>query len=198
MRPITDGIPKIILTITDGKSNEPRETKLRADELKRREFNMISVGVGKTSITELLVLSSTANDQYYVNQFDNILKILNDITRKTCQQPIPIKEEKKISIRVEKDSYKYFKYSLTPLNILNSTSYPDEVTIELKEFTGSSDLFTSFEDQNPKSNDDYVDIKPTNREENFYEDELIRLKRNSPNSDGQTTTVSTTTEDRRP
>ena len=43
-----------------------------------------------------------------------------------------------------------------------------------------------------------MDIKPTNREENFYEDELIRLKRNSPNSDGQTTTVSTTTEDRRP
>jgi hypothetical protein len=46
MRPLREGIPKVVLTITDGESDNPTLTKIQANKLKRREFNMISVGVG--------------------------------------------------------------------------------------------------------------------------------------------------------
>lgn len=171
MRPRKDGVPKIILTITDGLSDNPKNTKLQADRIRKREFNMISVGVGEADLTELFVISSTPNDQYYVDDFGKILDIINDITVTTCQQPALIEEETDIVSKVEKDVYKYFKYPV-PTSVSSNQTVLDEFTIVMEQVAGSSELYYSFEEKNPKSESDYIKDSdpPGEKDENFYED----------------------------
>ena len=47
MRPKKDGIPKVVLTITDGFTNPEFKPSLKpaVDQLKSREFNLIAVGI---------------------------------------------------------------------------------------------------------------------------------------------------------
>jgi hypothetical protein len=176
------GIPKVVLTITDGKSDNEDDTKIQADKLKKREINLISVGVGKAKMSELLTLSSTPNFQYYVDDFDHIATIISDITVSSCKQPAEIQDETRIVSTVEKNSYKYFKYPLRPSNSsVNGEMFLKKFTIELQEIEGSAELFFSFEDNNPKSDDDIVkETTSEDKEANFVEDSNVnRVKRNA-------------------
>ncbi len=53
MRPKKDGIPKVVLTITDGYTNINRDKLQPAvDQLKSREFNLIAVGIQGANTAE--------------------------------------------------------------------------------------------------------------------------------------------------
>ena len=171
MRSREEGIPKVVLTITDGQSDNEEETKIQAEKLKKKEFNLISVGVGYVQLSELLTLSSTPNDQYSVDDFDKITSIISEISRTACQQPAEIKEETRILLTVEKNTYKYFKYPLKPDNFSGSNeTFMERFTIELNEIVGSANLFFSFEDSNPKSDQDFVqETAGADKEANFLE-----------------------------
>lgn len=53
MRPKKAGMPRVVLTITDGESNIDKElVKVEADRLKAKEYNLIAVGIAKASIKE--------------------------------------------------------------------------------------------------------------------------------------------------
>jgi hypothetical protein len=178
MRPINEGVPKVVMLITDGESNDRQLTLMEADKIKKREFNIISIGVGNVNLDELLAVSSTENDFYYVENYNKILEIINSISRTTCLQPAEIETETSIKTRVEIDSYKYFKYQLN--ETLSSRSF----TIELKQLTGDTKLFYSFETNNPKEDADNIKIPfdPSVKEENFYEDPVpIRRQRRNSN-----------------
>ncbi len=181
MRHRSTGIPKVVLTITDGKSDDENDTKIQSDKLKKREINLISVGVGKAKLSELLTLSSTPNFQYYVDDFDHISTIINDITITSCKQPGEIQEETILASTVEKNSYKYFIYPLKPSDsISEEKDFSKKFTIELQEIEGSAELFFSFEDNNPKSDDDILtETDNEDKEKNFVEQNTDRLKRNA-------------------
>ena len=198
MRPLEAAIPKVLITITDGRSNEPGLTKVEAKELKKREINMVSVGVGDSSKTELEVLSTTSGNLYYVDNFDKILTIINEISRTACYQSAEIDEEVKLKTTVEKDAYKYFKYRLNPVQSLDDPSENAtvlrEFSIGLEEIKGAAELHYSFQDNNPKSDSDFVkdDVK-SDRDENFIDDiEALRVRRSfgrlveDSNSDNET------------
>lgn len=167
MRPLNEGISKVIIVITDGKSNDRNQTKLRANELKKREFNIVTIGVGQADLTELFELSTSSSDQYYLQNFDQILSIIKDITMTSCQKPSVMKEEKSIEGTVGRDSYRYFKYSLK--NEIVLFGWP-EFNVELEELKGQSKLFYSFNETNPKDNGEFLNesFNETN-DENFYE-----------------------------
>ena len=197
MRPLKDGIPKVVLVITDGESNDRPQTLMAADMIKKREFNVISIGVGNINRDELLAMSTTPDDFYFVENFNKILDIIKGIARTTCQQPAEVEQETNVVSEVPKDSYRYFKYPLQAIE-QNGTSrdlvptYLDKFTLELKILSGSSDLFFSFEDKNPKNEDDYlkVDAK-ADRDNNFYEYESIlkRAKRNVDSYDNSSNPI---------
>lgn len=54
MRPKRNGIPKIVLTITDGITSTAFKDKLipAVEILKRREFNLIAVGIQGAKVEE--------------------------------------------------------------------------------------------------------------------------------------------------
>lgn len=139
---------------------------------------MVSVGVGGANQKELFELSSTPNDQYYVNNFDEILTIIEEISRTACAQPAEIEEESPVVTKVEKNTYKYFKYPLKSLDEevdSNDSTVLKEFTIELEELVGSAELYFSFDNSNPKNESDYVQSDDSSdRNENFIDDLVYR------------------------
>ena len=171
MRPLKEGVPKVVMVITDGASTVPDQTLIEANKIKDRGFNIISVGIGNTNINELNGIATSLSDVYYVSDFNKVLQIISSLSRTACQQPAEIPSKIEIVSKVEKDSYKYFRLPLTNSNeTFNQTL--NEFTFELKILSGQTQLFYSFEDENPKSESDYLstnDNKPDQTDSNFID-----------------------------
>ena len=146
--------------MTDGESDNNIETITQAKRIKDRGINIVSIGIGNLNEQELIEMASSANDVYKVEDFDKIISILSSISRTACQQPAVISEEKEIRSVVEKDTYKYFKFSLETKQENESIStdkiYLEKFTIELEDVEGQTNLYTSFDDENPKDKNDYI------------------------------------------
>ncbi|XP_055879649.1 von Willebrand factor-like isoform X1 [Biomphalaria glabrata] len=81
------GAKKIVITLTDGMSDDPVATRQRADELKQRGIRFMSIGVGNSvDIDELTVLSSSSDDMFCVESYQVIDKLKDEIVSSTCQQ----------------------------------------------------------------------------------------------------------------
>ncbi len=171
MRPLKEGVPKVVMVITDGESTEPDQTLIEAKKIKDRGYNIISVGIGNTNINELNGIATSLSDVYYVSDFNKVLQIISSLSRTACQQPAEIPSKIEIVSKVEKDSYKYFRLPLTSSNeTFNQTL--NEFTFELKILSGQTQLFYSFEDENPKSESDYLstnDNNPDQTDSNFID-----------------------------
>ena len=161
-------MPKIVIVITDGESDNNTATLSEAKKLKDRGFNIVSIGIGNLKEQELIDMASSPNDVFKVEDFDKVLFILSSVSLSACQQPAIITEEKEIKSDVAKNSYKYFKYSLE--------EKPDNFTIEVTDLKGETEFYYSFEDENPKSPDDFIKQNTTQTDEidmNFIEKNLI-------------------------
>ena len=162
------GVPKIVIVITDGESDNNNATLSEAKKLKDRGYNIVSIGIGDLKEQELIDMASSPNDVFKVDDFDKVLLILSSISLSACQQPAIITEEKEIKSDVAKNSYKYFKYSLE--------DKPDNFTIEVTDLKGETQFYYSFEDENPKSPDDFIkqNTTQTDIDMNFIEKNFAR------------------------
>ena len=140
--------------ITDGMSSNPPQTLIEAQNIKDRKFNIISVGIGGANIQELTAIATSANDVYFVSNFNEVLEIITSLSRTTCLQSAEIPSKTEIVSRVERDTYKYFRLSL-----VNPNETLDEFTFELQILKGLTDLFYSFENENPKSESNFQGLK---------------------------------------
>jgi len=148
MRPLKQGVPKVVLILTDGRSNNRNETISEAQLIKQRGFSVIAVGVGDADLEELYGISSTPDDLYSVEDFTKILEIVTDLTRTNCRQPSRINAITQIETEIHREAYKYFEHRVEDMG--------NELTIELEEYSGRSELYFSFVDQNPKSDVDFL------------------------------------------
>ena len=172
MRAEDSGVPKVVIVLTDGESNDYTSTINEAKRIKNRGFNIISVGVGKLKEQELIDMASSSNDVYKVDDFNKIVLILASLSRTTCRQPAQITEEKEIKSEVPKNSYRYFKFPLLVKSNGSATTqnYLDKFTIELENVEGNTELFYSFDDENPKSDSDFLQATAqTGPDTNFIE-----------------------------
>jgi len=114
-------------------------------------------------------MASSPNDVYYVDQFDKILQIITSLSRTTCLQAAEIPSKTEIKASVEKDSYKYFRLDLFKNDSNSTDKYLSEFTFELKFISGRTELFYSFDDENPKSPSEYLNDNSNPKDENFIE-----------------------------
>ncbi len=168
MRGITSGVPKSIIIITDGESDNNRETIKQANLLKNRGFNMITVGIGNlfTNEKELIQMASSSKDSYKIDEYDKLSLYLNTLGRSAIQQPARIIQELEVNLNLPEDSYNYLKCQL------NKTIFEEsQFTVSLEYTNGDSDLFFSFDDLNPKNENDFIDqsLLPIEIIQNFVE-----------------------------
>ena len=157
MRPLEAGVAKLLILISDGKSDNEKNSILKANNLKERLINIISIGVGgdKLNLFVLKELASSPDNLFLVDDFNAIFKTVRSISNKACQQPAQVQIEKKVIAQVNKDNFKYFKLSLGNKKKGKFNSSIKSITIELRQLRGSADFFYSLDDEYLKSTNDY-------------------------------------------
>lgn len=79
MRPTESGIPRVVMVITDGLSDNTTATLIEAARIKERDIAIITVGIGKEveiDLEELVGMASSPADQYFVNDFTQLSTII--------------------------------------------------------------------------------------------------------------------------
>ena len=175
MRPLNENVPKIVFVITDGASSNRAQTLAAANEIKKRGFDIIPIGLGNINREELLLMSSTGDHFYFFERllYANIdyTNLEFDLLKIFRQQSSKVLQTTHVVDKVSKNSYKYFK-----LPILKKEN---KITIQLKQINGSVELFYSFDDKIPKTENDFIqNTDEFDIDENFNETYLIRIKRN--------------------
>lgn len=154
MRNPVYGVPKAVVIITDGASIDPEQTLSQANRLKHRGFNLIAVGIGPLlNIKGLTDISSSLNDLFLANDFQHTSSILSSLSRQTCRQPVDASNSSTspITTTAVKNCYKYFKYILAP----NSPTVK-VVYVFLEAIRGRTELYGSFSEEYPRSNQEYL------------------------------------------
>ena len=172
MRAEEFGIPKTIIVVTDGDSDDKIETIKNANILKRRGFNLITVGIGNlfTDEKELLAIASSRNDAFKIDEFDRLSLYLSTLARSANQKQALIPQEKEVNSFVAEKSYKYLKHQIEKSN-QRETQNKTFITIRL-EYNGTVELFYDFVDPNPKSSDEFLnqfEIATGDNDTNFIE-----------------------------
>lgn len=183
MRPLEKGVPKVVMILTDGESNVNKPLTIpNANAIKARGFSVVSVGIGdQISQAELEAMASNKDDVYNAANYEKIFEILEGLLRTTCQQAAKVILERPIEGKVNKNNYRYFKFNLTE-NIIedidrNYTGILNEFSVGLKDVKGSSKLWYSFDDENPKDPADLLSIVEQNTGGNYVEAKNSKRKR---------------------
>jgi len=141
MRPSADGVIKLIIVLTDGLSNGYINPIDSALQLKSKDISIFSVGVGSgVNFDELNGIASD-NNVFLLDNYNAALKAIEDIKQSYCREPAVIPEITNL-IDVEKDSYKYFAYSL-------SLFESETIYLYVTSTVGNVKVFFSFDIKNP-------------------------------------------------
>ena len=89
-RPKIQGVPRVAIVVTDGKSNDPLLTVAAAEALRREpSITTYAVGIGNANINELNAIASKRNGQNltrYIGSFDltELERLQEDLREQTC------------------------------------------------------------------------------------------------------------------
>ncbi|XP_059164376.1 collagen alpha-6(VI) chain-like [Physella acuta] len=78
---------KIVILITDGRSNNPSKTAEAAQSLKDMGVDIISIGIGRFESAELQAVASEKQNVFQVTSYQVLDKIKEQVAARTCQVP---------------------------------------------------------------------------------------------------------------
>ena len=77
----------VAIVITDGESNNPRETKLEAQHCHAENIQVLSIGVGKNvKKTELEAIASSPDLVFTVDSYAALQSLKESLARKACER----------------------------------------------------------------------------------------------------------------
>ncbi|BFZ22815.1 hypothetical protein BsWGS_25854 [Bradybaena similaris] len=82
------GVTKVLIVITDGQSQNITRTIAAADDLKKENITILSIGVGVNNMVELQGIASRPQAVFSVKNFGALDSIRDQITQTVCEAPI--------------------------------------------------------------------------------------------------------------
>ncbi|XP_078269696.1 collagen alpha-6(VI) chain-like [Rhinoraja longicauda] len=79
----SSGVPQNLLVITDGKSTDT--VVASAEKIRHDNINIFAVGTGTASESQLLQISGSSKNMFFVKEFDGLDKIKRRVIRSVCE-----------------------------------------------------------------------------------------------------------------
>eukprot|EP01147_Barroeca_monosierra_P009343 gene9343-1606_t len=150
MRPFEDSIPRVLVVLTDAKSNPGFEPDEIAKELHDRGIIVYAIGVGTYFYPELHALASEPKDQhiFQLESAHSLWTIVDRLSRDTCEISSLLSVGRRISLRLGRNEFRYFT-----AHCQKSTTkrMQPRVIVELVETSGNSYLHVSSRTVNPSA-----------------------------------------------
>ena len=109
LRPEVDGLPRILIVLTDGRSHD--SVSIPAQNVRDENIVVYAIGVANYNLQQLENIASSVSQVYTLSSFSELEKFVSTITSSTCYEPRPAPLDETIITNVAENSYRYFKYS---------------------------------------------------------------------------------------
>lgn len=131
--------PRVLLLFTDGFTNVGKSAILSADNLRKTNVSIFSIGIGNgISLTELQQIADKPSSEFVklVSDYSELVNSINSITVKTCSIPAFVVKNEKFILTTESNEIRNLQ-----LNLNEENGY---VEIESKNLKGSTELSISW------------------------------------------------------
>ncbi|KAI6645822.1 protocadherin Fat 4-like [Oopsacas minuta] len=145
VRPILSGVPRVVIILTDGKSNG-RDPLPYAESLKDADVTVFSVGIGSgIDEEELRQFASDPVDDHVIliDSYPDIEDFVNRLSAYTCTEPGPTDPGNITEVEIPEDDFRYFQAMCSSYNHSNTT-----ITIEETDVNGTCSLYVSTDPDN--------------------------------------------------
>lgn len=142
VRPPSSAIPRVLVVITDGISNDGTSTLRAATALRNDGVIIISVGVGSgPRQSELQGMAGDSGAVYSLTDFSALGEFVNGLAAVTCSEPAAVPVGRETITKTQQDEFRYFRATCPAL--------AGGVVIEEVDLEGSTRLFVSGSARNP-------------------------------------------------
>lgn len=88
---MNEGVPQVLIVITDGKSHDKQELPDEAQKLRDKGIIIYAVGIEAANYDELLMMAGVENKCFYVDTFDGLKDISFNLSKEVCDDTKPRK-----------------------------------------------------------------------------------------------------------
>ena len=138
LRPEVDGIPRILIILTDGKSQD--NVLVPAQNVRNRNIAIYAIGVAGYNLPQLEEIATSKSHVYTLDTFTDLATFISTLTSSTCYEPSQTSLNKKIKTSVAKESYQYFSYKV---------NVSSNLEIQVTDFIGSTLIYASRTNPHP-------------------------------------------------
>ena len=110
LRPDVEGVPRILIVLTDGKSGD--SVSIPAKNVRDENIVIYAVGIANYELPQLQEIASSESHVYTLSTFSELDKFISTLTSSTCYEPRPVSLNETVITNVAKDTYEYFTYEI--------------------------------------------------------------------------------------
>jgi uncharacterized protein YegL len=110
LRPEVDGVPRVLIVLTDGKSHDV--VSIPAKKVRDENIVVYAIGIGEYNLAQLKEIASSESHVHTLSTFTQLEKFISTLTASTCYEPRPASLNETIITNVAKDTYQYFSYKV--------------------------------------------------------------------------------------
>jgi GH24 family phage-related lysozyme (muramidase) len=142
LRPEVDGVPRILIVLTDGQSHD--NVSIPAKNVRDENIVIYTIGIGGYNLEQLKEIASSESHVYTLSTFTELEIFISTLTSSTCYEPRPASLNETIITDVEKDTYQYFSYKVKESSNLE---------ISVVDLSGSTLVYVSRTNPHPSKFD---------------------------------------------
>ncbi|XP_067054771.1 uncharacterized protein [Acropora muricata] len=132
LRPKGDGLPRILVVLTDGKSHDNVSTP--AKTVRDNEITIYAVGVASYDLEQLKEIAPLDQHVITLDSFSKLDAFVSTITSSACYEPRASGNNETITTNVKNGSFKYFSYKVNP---------EKNLAVSVDDLVGSTMLYAS-------------------------------------------------------
>ena len=110
LRPEVDGVPRILIVLTDGKAHD--DVSIPAKNIRDENIVIYAIGIANYKLAQLQEIATSESHIYTLSTFSELDKFISTLTSSTCYEPRPVSLNNTIITNVAKDAYQYFRYEV--------------------------------------------------------------------------------------
>ncbi|XP_052833177.1 uncharacterized protein LOC106868389 isoform X2 [Octopus bimaculoides] len=168
---------KVLVLVTDGKSNNENETIAAAEKLKDDGVTIFTIGVVNPKVSELIAAASEPSCTHFINlkDYNEIGFIVKEIESDSCKAPTVVqKETPLLNIAIPKTN----ETKQQVLQITNTTKSTLGTTVLVKVQCGVVTVYASFQNSYPnEANYDYKTSATDDQPGKLFVDQVSNLRK---------------------
>ena len=138
LRPEVDGVPRILIVLTDGRSSGT--LRVPAQNVRDQNIVIYAIGVANYDLEQLKIVASSESHVYTLDTFTDLETFISTLTSSTCYEPSQTSLNKTIKTTVAKNSFQYFSYKV---------NVSSNLEIQVIDLVGSTLIYVSRTNPHP-------------------------------------------------